>query len=193
MIPQNNPNIWKSDIQDWSKVEPESANFYVSQAETRLKETTDTYNLTSTRTENYLTLVTAILTGAIGYVFAGEKPYLQAASAFAILPILITIYCLAKNLTQFIVYTVGDEPKAIFTSEFVDTFSGSQQYLNLVHYTMVTLQFKIDENHKTNKQRIQNNARARLALLTTPLAFLAGAIYQYFCGYQLVWSLSLPG
>jgi len=192
MAQNNNQNIWQTDIQDWTKVEPDTANFYISQAESRLKETTDTYNLTSTRTENYLTLVTAILTGAIGYMFAGEKPFLQAVSALAILPTLFAIVFLAKNLTQFTVYTVGDEPRAIYTMEFVDRFSGEQQYLNLVHYTMITLQFKIDENHKTNEYRIKNNARARFALSTVPLAFLAGAIYQYFCGYQLVWSLSLP-
>ena len=60
-----NQNVWQTDIQDWTKVEPESATFYISQAESRLKETTDTYNLTSTRTENYLVLITAIMTGAI--------------------------------------------------------------------------------------------------------------------------------
>jgi hypothetical protein len=189
---QEDANIWKSNIQDWTKVESESAIFYISQAETRLKETVDTYNLTSARTDNYLTWVTAILTGAIGYIFTGEKPFLQAVSAFSIVPILISIYYLAQNVSQFTVYTVGDEPRSVFTSEFVDDFSGRQQYLNLVYYTMITLQFKIDENHRTNKQRTQNNSMARRALLMTPLAFLAGSIYQYFCGYQLVWSLPPP-
>lgn len=181
------PIIWQTDIQDWTKVEPESASLYVSQAEARLKETTDTYNLTSTRTESYLVLVTAIMTGAVGYMFAGEKPFLQAVSAFAIVPTITAIYFLAKNLTQFIVYTVGDEPKAIYTSQFVDGYDGKQQYLNLIYYTMRSLQYKIDQNTITNRKRIENNANARDALLCLPIAFVCGIIYQYFCGYQLLW------
>jgi hypothetical protein len=189
---KNTPSdVWKTDIQDWTKVEPDTASFFISQAELRLKETTDTYNLTSTRTENYLVLVTAILAGAIGYIFAGEGPYLKVVSVFATLITLVAVFFLSRNLTQFIVYTTGDEPRAIFVSDFVDRFTGSQQYLNLVHYTMITLQYKIDENRATNRRRIQNNARARCALLANSLAFILGIIYQYLCGYQLVWSL--PG
>ncbi len=184
-----NQNVWQTDIQDWTKVEPESATFYISQAESRLKETTDTYNLTSTRTENYLVLITAIMTGAIGYMFTGENPYLQAVSAFALIPTIIAICFLAKNLIQFTVYTVGDEPNAIYTSEFVDMYSGKQQYLNLVYYTMRALQYKIDANHITNKKRVNNNANARRALLYIVAAFFVGIIYQYALGYQLVWCL----
>lgn len=182
-------NIWQPNIQDWTKIDPDSANLFIAQAESRLKETTDTYNLTSTRTENYLAIVIALIAGAIGYIFAGEKPYLQATSTFALVPTLIAAYYLAKNLTQFTVYTVGDEPKAIFTTNFVDDFSGNNQYLNLVYYTMRSIQFKIDENRETNIKRVRNNAYARIALLTTPIAFLVGAIYQYLLGYQLVWTL----
>lgn len=189
MTQNNNQNIWQTDIQDWTKVEPDAANFYISQAESRLKETTETYNLTSARTENYLTLVTAIMTGALGYVFAGEKPYLQAVSAIAIIPTLIAVYFLAKNLTQFTVYTVGQEPKAIYTTEFIDCLDNKIQLLHLVYYTMRDIQFKIDKNRATNGTRIKNNANARNALLFIPIAFLLGVIYQYLCGYQLVWSL----
>lgn len=180
---------WETDIQEWTNVQLESAAFYIAQAESRLKETTDTYNLTSTRTESYLTLVTAILTGVLGYMFAGEKPYLQAVSAFAVIPTLIAIYFLAKNLTQFTVYTVGQEPNAIYTSEFIDGFDSKTQYLHLVYYTMRDIQFKIDKNRITNRVRIKNNANARIALLLIPTSFILGIIYQCFCGYQLVWTL----
>jgi hypothetical protein len=180
---------WETDIQDWTNVQLESAAFYIAQAESRLKETTDTYNLTSTRTESYLTLVTAILTGALGYMFAGETPYLQAVSAIAVIPTLIAIYFLAKNLTQFTVYTVGQEPKAIYTLEFIDGFDSNAQYLHLVFYTMRDIQFKIDKNRITNRARIKNNANARNALLLVPTSFVLGVIYKCFCGYQLDWSL----
>lgn len=183
-------DIWQPDIDDWTKVESESASFYISQAESRLKETTDTYNLTTTRTENYLALVTAILTGALGYIFAGEKPYLQAVSVFGIIPTLIAGYFLSKNLTQFIVYTVGQEPRAIYTSEFIDGIEGKSQIAHLIFYTMRDIQFKIDNNQITNKTRIKNNVKAKSALLSIPIAFIIGIIYQYFCGYQLVWCLS---
>lgn len=187
MSQNTHPNIWQTDIQDWTKVQPDSAALYLSQAEARLKETTDTYNLTSTRTENYIVLITAIMTGAVGYVFTGEQPYLQAVSVFVIIQTIIAIYFLAKNLTQFTVYTVGDEPKAIYTSQFVDGYADKQQYLNLVYYTMRTLQYKIDENTITNRKRIKNTANARIALLCLPIAFFLGIIYQYCCGYQLIW------
>lgn len=191
MTQSNNQNIWQTDIQDWTKVEPDAANFYISQAESRLKETTDTYNLTSARTENYLVLVTVIMTGALGYVFAGEKPYLQAVSAFTIIPTFIAVYFLAKNLIQFTVYTVGQEPKAIYTTEFIDCLDNKIQFSHLIYYTMRDIQFKIDKNRATNMRRLKNNANARSALLFIPAAFLLGIIYQYLCGYQLVWSL--PG
>lgn len=189
MKEKNIENGWKSDVKDWSKLDLDAAKFYIAQAEQYLKETTETYNLTSNRTDRYLVLLTSLFAAIIGYLITGKNSYLQTVCFFAIFPATISFYYAWKNFNRYVVYTIGEMPKLIFTSEYIDEFEGSNQYKILVYNTMLSIQYRIEQNTIINNIRTKNNAISRKAMVATVFAFLAAAIYQCFCGYQLVWSL----
>lgn len=190
MEEKNIDNSWKPDIKDWSKLDIDAAKFYIAQAEQYLKETTETYNITSARTDRYLVLLSALFTAIIGYIFTGKDAYLQAVCFFAIFPTIISFYYAWQNFKQYTVYTMGEMPKLIFTSEYIDEFEGTEQYKLLIYNTMVSIQYRIEQNMITNSIRIRNNAKSRNAMVSTVFAFLAALIYQYLCGYHLLWSLA---
>jgi len=182
---------WETNIQRWSSLNDDAAKLYIAQAEGRLKETIDTYNTTSSRTDKFFGISTTLLSVSIGYIFNGSNRYLQATSVFVALFSAISLYFLWKNTKPVTIYPLGEEPKFIFTSTFVDVHEGNEQYLNLVFQIMETIQFKIEENRNTNFKRTQNNTYARLFLLLTPTSFFWAAIYQYLGGYYLVWAVSM--
>jgi hypothetical protein len=186
-----NEHSWKPDFIDYSKLDLEAAKFCLIQSESLLKETTETYNLTTARSDRYLTLLVAIFTATISYLFAGSNHYLQSVSFFSLFPEAVSFYFLWKNFKAYELCTVGEEPKAIYKAEYVD-LGDTYQYKGLIYNAMVSIQSRIEHNTKINGQRVRNNALARRSALFILLAFLAAAIYQYFCGYQLVWSPPFP-
>jgi len=184
----NNLKMWKSDIKDWTKLDLHAADFYISQAEKRLKETNDTYNISSVRTNSYLNVTITLLSICLGYIFTGSIMYLKTVSFFAIIPLLFSVYYLWQNLKSNTIYTSGDVPKAIFTSKFVDEHTGTEQYLALTKYTMETIQYKIEQNRIVNLCRIKNNKYIRIAIILTPIIALVGAtIYLHFFDFHLAW------
>ena len=183
------PERWKTDIKRWSKLDLNTAKFYIQEAETRLNETVQTYNINSTRTYWLLVVAMSTVSTAMGYLFSGGDLYLQATAGFSLSFSLVAIIWLYKNLKSYDVYTVGEEPKILFTSKFVDVFEGEKQYLNLIFQTMETIQFKIDNNHITNNRKMRNNKIARIAIVFMPLAFVLAIIYQFLIGYRLIWFL----
>lgn len=181
-------NRWTTDIKEWATISHESAQFYISQAESRLKATEDTSNALNASNDRLLSIVTSLVSVSIGYLFAGTQPYLQAVSFFTLIVCLVSGIFLLLNLEKYSIYTVGEEPKIIFNSPFIDNqYNPSQQYLNLVCQMMETIQFKIDQNHLTNSKRIARLEKAKRIVLLIPLAFLLAALYLYLLGYQLVW------
>lgn len=182
-----NENSWKPDFTDYNNWNLEAAKFCLSQSESLLKETAETYNFTTARTDRYLTLWVAIFTATISYLFAGTNHYLQSVSFFSLFPEVASFYFLWKNLKTNEVNTVGEMPKAIYNSLYVN-LGKCYQMNGLIYNTMTSVQSRIEHNIKVNEQRVRNNNMARKSLMFILLSFLAAAIYQYFCGYQLVWS-----
>lgn len=183
-----NENSWKPDFADYSKMDLEAAKFCLTQSESLLKETTETYNLTTARTDRYLALLVAIFTASMSYLFAGSNPYLQTVSFFSLFPEAVSFYFLWQNFKAYELCTVGEEPKAIYKSAYVG-LGESYQYKGLLYNTMQSIQGRIEQNTKINEKRVKNNNLARKTMLFILLAFLAAAIYQHYLGYQLVWTL----
>jgi hypothetical protein len=181
---------WQTNIEDWTKLTEQSAQFYINQAESRLKSTEDTANILTTSNDRLLGITTSLVSVSIGYLFAGNQIYLQAVSFFVLLVCLIAGFYLIQNMSKYEIYTVGEEPKIIFNSPFIDnSYTKSQQYLNLVFQMMETIQMKIDKNHLINFVRQARLDKAKKVLLTIPLAFALAAVYLHLLGYHLVWVL----
>lgn len=178
---------WETDIKDWTKLDIDTGKLFLVQAEARLKETVETFNFTSTRADRYLTLASTLLTVSLGVMFGNTLPFLKVTALFSLIPLTIAFYYLWKIYKPVNVEILGLEPKQIFIAEKVDNYESQKQFLNLVFEIMEITQYKIEKNKLTNKVRVQNNMRVLKAIISTPLSFIAAAIYQYLCGYYLVW------
>jgi len=180
---------WSTDIHDWTKLTKDSASFYMSQAEARLKSTEDTSNILVASNDRLLGITTTLLSVSIGYLFTGSELFLQTTAFFIILFCAGSGYYLFQNLREYNIFTGGEEPKLIFTSPFVENeYSPEQQYLNLVFQMMETIQYKIDQNKITNQLRRRRIGRAKQIMLFSPLAFLFASVYLHLLGFHLVWT-----
>jgi len=179
---------WTTDIIEWADISPESAQLFIAQGEARLKATEETASSLDSSNDRMMNIITSLLSVSLGYMFAGSQEYLQAVSFFVLCISTVSGAFLLSNLKSYPICTVGEEPKMVFTSQFIDnSYSPSQQYLNLVCQVMETIQYKISHNHLVNTQRRARLDRAKRVALFIPLAFLLAALYQYWLGYHLVW------
>ena len=179
---------WSSDINDWSKLSKDSAQLYINQAESRLSATENTSVVLTNSNDRLLGIATSIISVSLGYLFTGDQPYLRTVSFFSLVICIIASFFLLQNLRKFHLYTLGEEPKFILNSSFIDNdFTESEQYLNLVFQIMETIQYKIDQNHLTNSVRQSKLGIAKIILLIIPSSFLFAAFYQLFLGKTLVW------
>jgi len=176
-------NRWTTDIEDWTSIEPETANLLISQAESRLKASEETSRILTDSSHRFLAMVVTLISVSLGYVFSGSNDYLQTVSIFVILICIYPFFLLWRNLFNFTIYTVGEEPMQIFTSQFInEQYSGELQYKNLVFQVLETIQSKINANKPINLIRAQRLSIVKKTLLITPLTFLLAFLYLRFLG-----------
>ncbi len=177
---------WQTDIVDWTKLTEQSAQFYIHLAESRLKSTEDTANIITASNDRLLGIITMLISASFGYLFTGDQTYLQCVSLFILLSCSVAAVFLLRNMGKYELFTIGEEPRQIFTSAFVENniYSESQQYLNIVFQMMEIMQLKIDKNRQINLIRQSRLEKAKRILVAIPLSFLLAGLYLYFLNYQ---------
>lgn len=164
---------------DWQSIKMETAVIFIDLAEKRLAETNDTAKLNSERVDKvltvWITLVTAILSylGIDGWDKFGTV-YFNTALCILFFMLLAPLVLLVLNLFPAPYGTIGEEPKHIMHSGFVDNFEKegykeNAQTLNLICSICECYQNKITDNGVTNARRV---ARTKWAIILIIVSLL---------------------
>jgi len=179
---------WTTDIENWDKLSPDAAKLYLELAHSSLKASEDTATIANASNDKLIGYATTILSISLAYLFTGNQLFLQVASLSAIFIVSGALYFLIRNILNYTLYTVGEEPHRIFTKEFTDKYEDPNiQFLNLILSTMENAQAKISLNKELNLKRAKRLQIAKFILASTPFAFILAAFYLYYLGYRLVW------
>lgn len=180
----NNSQVerWTSDIENWDELTPDISQLYLSYAEDRLKGTMDADEAIERSNDRFIGFTITLLSISLGYIFTGPNGYLVYVSIFVAIICIIAGFQLILNLRSRLVYTLGEEPKRVFNSNFFnDMYTNEQKYCNLVFQLMEMMQWKIDNNRLLNQSRLAKLEKAKRILLIVPLSFIIAAfLYHYF-------------
>jgi hypothetical protein len=172
--------FWETDIKEWNKLTKDSAQLYISQSETLLSGTVDTANNISSTTDKLFGLISTLLTICINYSITGTDINLKAISIAVSLNCFISLIMLLPNLNKYSICLPGEEPKNIFTSNFIDNdYTFEEQYQNLVFQIIQTIQSRITQNHKINNRRQDTIQRVRYALVMLPVTIAISILWSH--------------
>lgn len=152
---------WKTDIQDWTRVNKDLANFYLSQAETHLKANIDLSDRITARSTWLLSVIIPIAAVTTSYIlnhaFIKEtNPYLLYMACASLLAILVCLLVLAILVGVRNWMPPGGQPKEILTSKMVDTeLDTDKQYVAIVLGEIERTQTKIDITKRINYRRLK--------------------------------------
>lgn len=151
---------WKTDIQDWTRINKDLVNFYLSQAETHLKANIDLSDRITARSTWLLSVtipIAAIITGYIlNQAFLQQtNPALLLIATGSLIPAIACLIMLAILVGVRRWMPPGGQPNEIVTSNMVDTeLKAEQQYVAIVLGEIEAIQAKIDFTKQINLQRL---------------------------------------
>lgn len=152
---------WKTDIQDWTKLNKDLVNFYLSQAETHLKANIDLSDRITARATWLLSVIIPITVLTTGYLLSQTflqytNPYLTQIAAAGLCSLVICLGVLAWLSGKRRWMPPGGEPKEILTSNMVDNqLEGEQLYVAIVLGEVEAVQSKITATKAINQSRLE--------------------------------------
>lgn len=169
---------WKTDVQDWTRLNKDLITFYLSQAETHLKANIDLSDRITARATWLLSVIIPITALTTGYIFnqlfvQQTNIYLLCAAGASLFGLLMCLIILATLVSVRRWMPPGGQPKEILTSNMVDTeLERDEQYVAIVLGEIERTQTKIDFTKRINNRRL-NRLRFIIGLIVIGFFVLA--------------------
>lgn len=164
------------DIPNWEKISEQTANFFYSESEKRLKELLDACNQNQEVAHRMLNILLPIITLTIGYLFSkkwNQDWDLMVPATIFILFQVVSLIHLYLTIRHTEVHSLGSNPRDILKSNLIIEDNERAQYLQYIIGACEEMQNKIDHNRKINNQRANYNNRAMLfSTIFAPVGFL---------------------
>jgi len=167
--------IWRSDIKNWEKLSKDVCDLLLSLAKKRLKETVSISDFISNKNNLILGINTTIITSLVGLiVIYNSNMLIFGASILGLVICSYAQYYLLRNLFPFTIGTLGEEPRLLMTSDFLESndLNDQEQYNALVIQVCEAYQTKIILNMQVNSKRNIRISLAVISLSCFPLCFL---------------------
>lgn len=156
------PQIWRTDIKDWSKINKDLINFYLNQAESELKASLDVHDKVTQRAFTILTILIPILSLSFGYLIRqisehNTDKFLLVIAIICLIAVIFALYNLIRLIFPRHWMIIGRQPKEIFVSSLVDndTLTPEQLHIGIVMGEIENIQYKIDSNWIQNEERLK--------------------------------------
>ena len=170
---------WKIQVNDWEKINKESAMFIINEADKFLKYTIEVSDKITTRAFSFLLITLTILIGIIGFTFQSYKecsalsPNLICNFLFAIMLIIVSVFLILIVSPRFFMMT-GRSPKEIAINEFLcnDSLTPELSYLALILNEIENYQAKIEYNIDQNQKRTKRFKNILIAMIIASFVYL---------------------
>jgi len=174
---------WKASLKDWKSVSIEMANLFLSQSEKYLDETVKTFENSSRKTNQLLTISISIITFSLSYLFdfKSREIDLILIALFSLIISMFSILVLYKNLFFDQIGVKGNNPKNIIKEKFIPRgINSNEQYINLVLNVCETYQKRITRNKEVNTKRNVRIKRATYLTLLLPVSIILSKLITIF-------------
>ncbi|MDX2070616.1 MAG: hypothetical protein SFV55_19465 [Haliscomenobacter sp.] len=174
-------------IPNWEKISGQTANFFYSESEKRLKELLDACNQNQEVAHRMLNILLPIITLTVGYLFSqkwNEDWALMLPATIFILFQVVALMHLFLTIRHGEVNSLGSNPRDMLKANLIIEDDERAQYLQYVIGACEEMQKKIDHNRAVNNKRATYNNRAMLfSTVIAPLGFIITSL--------VVWGFAL--
>lgn len=168
---------WVSDIEDSEYLQQESSELFFKLAEDRLGSSIEVFDITTSKTNWLIGILLPLGSVCLAYLITNGFNIWGIASLIVISAIIVAMIFLLRNLMTFEVYTLGEEPRFVFTSDFINNKVVKDQYNDLVTNIVELYQYKIDENKVINDKRSNNYRIGMIISLCLPLSIVISYLF----------------
>jgi len=174
---------WKIEIDEWKKVSKDMVEFFFKQSEKKLEETIKTFESSSRKTNQILSISITLVTIGLGYFvkFKEENLYLNIMAFLLAIIGTVIIFVLYKNLFFDTIGVKGSQPKEIIKEKFLTPkLSDEEQYINILLNECEKYQERINTNIEVNKKRNRRIKKVKYLFLFIPISAIFVKIIIYF-------------
>lgn len=155
--------IWRTDIQNWTRINKDLINFYLNQAEAELKASLDVHDKVTQRAFTILTILIPVLSISFGYLIRqmsehNADKFLLVIAILVLIAASVALFFLIQLIFPRQWMILGRQPKEILISAAVDSndeLTPEQLYVGIVMGELENIQYKIDYNWAYNIQRLK--------------------------------------
>ena len=168
---------WKTDIQNWHDVEIDELKFVFYQAEKQFDDILKSFEGTTSKSTSLITLLSGLVVTQAAYVFMNLDikgifdPKLCTAFVSCIYSIILLRYIM-NNILPTKVYSIGSDPKDLFTQKFFNESLGKEKLKYLYANEIENYSKRINYNNALNSTRLFRFRRSIILLVSQPLFFL---------------------
>lgn len=158
---------WRTDVQEWTKINKDLINFYLNQAESELKSSLDVHDKITQRAFTILTILIPVLSISFGYLIhqiSGHNTdkFILVIAIAALFAAMVALFNLIRLIFPRQWMVMGRQPKEIFISAVIDNnkeLTPEQLHIGIVMREIEDIQYKIDYNWEHNETRLKTLKR----------------------------------
>lgn len=174
---QSAVTFWTGNVTYKAMLTKEDAKFIFEQAEKMLKDSVETSNVISARTNTLITIITGSLIAFISYLIARLKntdfDHLAFIGVASTVYLFILVFLAFENIKQTSYLAVGSAPKNMLADPiFNAAIPNEERIIHLYISEYENYQFRIEKNNELNKKRWKRYDTILRALLFLPTGML---------------------
>ena len=168
---------WKTDIKNWSVIEIDELKFVFYQAEKQFDDILKSFEGTTNKSTSLITLVSGLVVTQAAYFFInldikGIFDYKLCTVFISCMYSIILLRYIMNNILPTKLYSIGSDPKDLFTRKFFDESLGKEKLKYLYANEIENYSKRINYNNSLNSARLSRFRRSIILLVCQPIVCL---------------------